>query len=109
MLSIQPKTPEILVGKIKWNGPFPFGPTGVFGTSFEGGPLRPVWSFRSGGQKCPFPFGKIVVSSTALLYPAYKNNNQTRGGLGGGSVAEWLERWTCNSEAPSLSPTLTAC
>ena len=23
-----------------------------------------------------------VVPSTALLYPAYKNNNQTRGGLG---------------------------
>ena len=28
------------------------------------------------------PFDKIVVPSTALLYPAYKNNNQTRGGLG---------------------------
>ena len=25
---------------------------------------------------------KIVVPSTALLYPSYKNNNQTRGGLG---------------------------
>ena len=25
----------------------------------------------------------------------------------GGSVAEWLERWTCNSEAPSSSPALT--
>ena len=25
---------------------------------------------------------KIVVPSTALLYPAYKNNNQTRSGLG---------------------------
>ena len=23
---------------IKWNGPFRFGPTGTFGTSFEGGP-----------------------------------------------------------------------
>ena len=23
---------------IKWNGPFRFGPTGIFGTSFEGGP-----------------------------------------------------------------------
>ena len=67
---------------IKWNGPFRFGPTGIFGTSFEGGPLWPVWSFRSVGPKCPFPFDKIVVPSTALLYPAYKNNNQTRGGLG---------------------------
>ena len=23
---------------IKWNGPFRFGPTGILGTSFEGGP-----------------------------------------------------------------------
>ena len=67
---------------IKWNGPFRFGPTGIFGTSFEGGPLWPVWSFRSVGPKCPFPFDKIVVPSTALLHPAYKNNNQTRGSLG---------------------------
>ena len=29
--------------------------------------------------KWTFPFDKIVVPSTALLYPAYKNNNQTRG------------------------------
>ena len=28
--------------------------------------------------------------------------------LTGGSVAEPLERWTCNSEAPRSSPTLTA-
>ena len=33
-------------------------------------------------KKFPFPFDKIVVPSTALLYPAYKNNNQTHGGLG---------------------------
>ena len=32
--------------------------------------------------KCPFPFDKIVVPSTALLYPGYKNNNQMRSGLG---------------------------
>ena len=38
---------------IKCNGPFRFGPTGIFGTSFEGGPLWPVWSFRSVGPKCP--------------------------------------------------------
>ena len=31
--------------------------------------------------KCPFPFDKIVVSSTAPLYPACKNNKQTRSGL----------------------------
>ena len=57
----------------KWNRPFRFGPTGIFGTSFGDGPLWLVWSFRSVGQKCPFPFDKIVVPSTALLYPAYKN------------------------------------
>jgi len=67
---------------IKWNGPFRLGPTGIFGTSFEGGPLWSVWSFRSVGLKCSFPFDKIVVPSTALLYPACKNNNQARDGLG---------------------------
>ena len=29
-------------------------------------------------------------------------------GLSGGSVAERLEHWTCNLEAPSSSPALTA-
>ena len=58
---------------IKWNGPFRFGPTGIFETSFEGGPLWPVWSFRSVGPECLFPFVKIVAPSTALLYPAYNN------------------------------------
>ena len=41
-----------------------------------------ILSFRSVGPKCYFPFDKIVFSSTALLRPAYKYNNQTRGGLG---------------------------
>ena len=35
-----------------------------FATTSEGGPLWPVWSFH-----CPFPFDKIVVSSTALPHP----------------------------------------
>jgi len=81
-LSIQPKIPENSGWYIKWNGSFRFGPTGIFGTIFEGGPLWPVKSFRSVGPKCPFLFLKIVVPSPALLYPAYKNNNQTRGDLG---------------------------
>ena len=67
---------------IKWNGPVRFGPTGIFETSYKGGPLWPVWSFWSVGPKNPFPFDKIVVPSTAVLNPAYKNNNQTCGGLG---------------------------
>ena len=54
----------------------------IFGTSFEGGPLWPVWSFRSIWPKCPFPFDKIVVPSIDLLSPAYKKNNRTRGRLG---------------------------
>ena len=40
------------------------------------------------GPKCPFLCDKIVVPSTALLYPAYKNNNQTRGSLGRVCVPE---------------------
>ena len=67
---------------IKWNGPVRFGPTGIFETSFKGGPLWLVWSFWSVGPKYPFPFDKIVVPSTALLNPTYKDNNQTRSGLG---------------------------
>ena len=77
---------EISATMIKWNRPFRFGPTGMFGASFEGGPLWPVWLFRSVGPKCPFPFDKIAVPRTALCYPACKiackNNNQTLGGLG---------------------------
>ena len=84
-----PYTPRALSPKfrkfrleIKWNRIFRFGPTGIFGTTLQGGPLWPVRLPRSVGPKCPFPFDKIVVPSTALLYPAYKSNNQTRGGLG---------------------------
>ena len=78
-------------GELEHSGRFPFnpkfwkfrfGPTGIFGTSFKGGQLWPVWLFLSVGPKCSFPFDNIVVPSTALLYPAYNNNNQTRGGLG---------------------------
>ena len=52
---------------IRWNKPLRFGSTGIFGTSFEGGPLWPVWSFRSVGPKCFFPFDKIVALSTGIL------------------------------------------
>ena len=67
---------------IKWNRLFWFGLTGIFGTSFDGGPVWLVWSFWLVRPKSPFPFDKIVVPSTALLYPAYENNNQTHSGLG---------------------------
>ena len=89
-------------------GRFPFNPkfrklrlvhtSGHFGRSDHNGPTlgtrgsfsRAIGTFVSWVHetplaprvKWPFPFNKIVVPSTALLYPAYKNNNQTRGGLG---------------------------
>ena len=60
------------------NGPFSIGPTGVFWTTFEG-----VHFDRSNhfGRSDQIPLEKIVPS-TALLYTAYKNNNQTLGSLG---------------------------
>ena len=76
-LSIQPKIPEISnatdhVGLVR---PENLGPA-----------LKVVLFDRSGylsvGPKCFSPFVKIVVPSTAVLYPAFKNNNQTRGCLG---------------------------
>ena len=48
----------------------------------EAAPLWPVSSFRLVGPKCPFPFDKIVLPSTTLLHPTYKNNNQMCHGLG---------------------------
>ena len=56
---------------IKWN-------RRLVQPEYSGPALKVALFDRSG----PFPFGKIVFPSTALLYPAYKNNNQTRGGLG---------------------------
>ena len=35
-----------------------------------------------GQTEMPSSFDKIIVPSTALLYPAFKDNNQTHGGLG---------------------------
>ena len=73
-LSIQPKFLEISAGRS--NGTHHFGLVRPEYSGFEGGPLWPVWSFWLVKPTCPFPFDK-----TALLYPTYKNNNQTRGGL----------------------------
>ena len=48
----------------------------------------PLWPILTGlvisvvWTECPFPFDKIVVPSTSLLFPADKNNNQKRSGLG---------------------------
>ena len=75
-LSIQPKIPVISVATS--NGTDHFG---LVRPEYSESALK-VWSFWSVGPKCSFPFDKIVVPSTALLYPACKNNNQARGGLG---------------------------
>ena len=75
--SIQPKILEISVGTSNGTDHFDLVRTEYLGPSC--GPLLAVWLV---GPKCPFPFDKIVVPSTALIYPASKNNNHTHGGLG---------------------------
>ena len=83
VLSIQPKIPEISVGTS--NGMDHFS---LVQLEYSGPALKVIhfdWSgylCRSVGLKCPVPFDKLVVPSTTLLYPPYKNNNQTRSGLG---------------------------
>ena len=83
VLSIQPKIPEISVGTS--NGMDHFA---LIRLEYSGPALKVVhfdWSgylCRSVGLKCPIPVDKLVVPSTTLLYPPYKNNNQTRSGLG---------------------------
>ena len=81
-VSTLPIQPKISVGTWNRTDHLGFDPTWIFGSSFEGGSLWPVGLSRSVGPKCLFPFDKIVVSSTAFSYPAYKNYNQARGCLG---------------------------
>ena len=74
VLSIQPKIPVISVGTS--NGTDHFG---LVRPEYSGPALKVVHFDQSGY------FGRsdrIVVHSTTLLYPACKNNNQARGGLG---------------------------
>ena len=79
-------TPNLgnLVGTSNGMDHFGFDSIVIFETTFEGGPLDRSAHFRNQSvwQKCQLPFDKTVVLSAALLNPAYKNNNQTRGGLG---------------------------
>ena len=81
-LSIQPKIPEISFSTSTATDNF-----GLVRPEYSGPAVKVVHSDqfghfgRSVGPKCPFPFDKIVVPSTALLHSAYKNNNQTRSGL----------------------------
>ena len=80
-LSIQPKVPEISVGTP--NGTDHFR---LVRPEYSGPALKMVHFDQSGhfgrwDRNVPFHLTKLL-SSAALLYPAYKNNNQTRGGLG---------------------------
>ena len=79
-LSIQPKMPEIFVR----NGTDQFGSVRL---EYLGTPLKVVHFDRSGhfgrsDRIVSFHFDKIGFPSTAILYLPYKDNNQTRGGLG---------------------------
>ena len=55
--------------EIKWNEPFRFGPTGIFGTAFEGGSLWPVHSFRSVQPKSPFHLTKLLCPVPLFCIP----------------------------------------
>ena len=100
--SIQPHTPEVSVGISNRTEHF-----GLVRSEYSGPGLKVVLFDQSGhfgrsdGPKCPFPFDKIAVPSTALLYPAYKNNNQTRGGLGR-VCATGMYRSTGHVEFPKI-------
>ena len=82
-LSIQPQIPDISVGTS--NGTDHFG---LVRPEFSGQALKVVHFDRSGHFRrsdwnVPFRLTKLLSpGSAALLYPSFKNNNQTRGGLG---------------------------
>ena len=69
-LSVQPKIPEISARNQMER-------TISVQCEYLGPPLKVVLFYQSGH----FSFDKIVVPGTAHLYHAYKNNNQTSGGL----------------------------
>ena len=48
------------------------------------------------------PFPLLSIRSFDFLFPFRSASLSFL--LRGGSVAQWLERWICNSGAPSLSP-----
>ena len=89
--SIQPQTPEVSVGISNRTEHI-----GLVRSEYSGPGLKVVLFDQSGhfgrsDRNVLFRLTKIAVPSTALLYPAYKNNNQTRRGLG---------RVSCNRNVP---------
>ena len=78
VLSIEPKIPEIFVYTSKdWSDPNIWDQLRRWSTL-----IGLVISI--GRTEVSLSIGKIVVPNTPLLYPAYKNNNQMRGGLRSG-------------------------
>ena len=62
-----------------------------------------VWRkfyFLKGAENLEFSESKFFISGQTCD----KGDWGKTGRMGGGGVAEWLERWTCNSEAPSSDP-----
>ena len=77
-LSIEPKIPEIFVYTSKvWSDPNIRDQLRRWSTLID-----LVISIRR--TEVSLSIGKIVIPNTPLLYPAYKNNNQMRGGLRSG-------------------------
>ena len=69
--------------EIKWNRPFQFGLTRIFGPPLKVFHFDQSAHLGQSNQNLPaFTFDKIFVSITTPLYPAYKNNEQTGSGLG---------------------------
>ena len=82
MLSIQPKIPERSVrNQMKRTISVRFERK-IFLTTFEGGPLWPVWSFRSVGLNVPFYLTKLL-SQVPPLHPSASclQVDPTRSGL----------------------------
>ena len=50
----------------------------------------------------------MVINQFVVYSYWSQDNNHSRNILQEGRMAQWLERWTCNLEALSSSPTLTA-
>ena len=72
-----------------------------------------VWQklcFLKGAENLKFSESKFSISgqtcdkATEGAHYLTRDTRPETGRVGGGGVAERLERWTCNSEAPSSDP-----
>ena len=65
--AFNPKFREFQLVPIKWNWPFRLGPTGIFGTSFQGSPFLPCLVI-SGRSDRNLPFHLIKLLTPAPLF-----------------------------------------